>query len=113
MLNFYELLKAGVPIDDINDMIEDEMNAAQAQIDAEEAKLQEEMKRESMMGDAYEYAVEAVVDYCNLVLPKSILEEVNIVEIVAAAINGVVDTLKLWNNVTVTVNGKTVNIFDM
>lgn len=70
MIDAYELLKQGKSIDEINEIIAAELNAANTKIAEEEEAAAAETKRKETINYAREKAVTALTEYFALVNPS-------------------------------------------
>jgi hypothetical protein len=118
MLDIEKLMREGKSLDEIGKLVTDEMNVAQAKIDAEriaaekKAKAEAEAKKASKRkADAREAAVAALADYFTLVLPNG--KEVDMKAIVGEALGSLEETIELMSKMTVKYNGQTFSIFDL
>lgn len=69
MIDAYELLKQGKSIDEINEIIAAELNAANTKLAEEEEAAAAEAKKEAYIKEAREAAVAALTEYFALVNP--------------------------------------------
>ena len=86
MIDAYELLKQGKSIDEINEIIAAELNAANTKLAEEEEAAAAEAKRKETISYAREKAVTALTEYFALVNP-AITE--NITSLVLSALESV------------------------
>ena len=70
MIDAYELLKQGKSIDEINEIIAAELNAANTKLAEEEEAEREAAKRDAGIKEAREAAVAALTEYFALVNPS-------------------------------------------
>lgn len=90
MIDAYELLKQGKSIDEINEIIAAELNAANAKLAEEEEAAAAKAKIEAGIKEAREEAISALTEYFALVNP-------NITESVITSILSTLESIKIEN----------------
>ena len=90
MIDAYELLKQGKSIDEINEIIAAELNAANTKLAEEEEAAAAEAKKEAYIKEAREAAVTALTEYFALVNP-------NVTEKVITSVLSTLESVKIKN----------------
>lgn len=90
MIDAYELLKQGKSIDEINEIIAAELNAANTKLAEEEEAAAAEAKRKETVSYARENAVTALTEYFALVNP-------NVTEKIITSVLSTLESIKLKN----------------
>lgn len=112
--DIYTHLKNGGDPQALYDAFLNEMNAAQKKVDAEAEAEKAQAKEEEAKTQARKAAVDALSTYFTLVFPKHLItQDVNMAELVEEALDSLDETIRLVKNVSIKVNGKPINIFDL
>ena len=109
MLDIEKLIREGKSLDEIGKLVTDEMNAAQAKIDAEKKAKAEAKKASKRKADAREIAVAALKDYFTIVTDLPV-DEVTVRE----SLDAFEESFKMLKKYKVSVNGSEfLNLFDL
>ena len=90
MIDAYELLKQGKSIDEINEIIAAELNAANTKLAEEEEAAAAETKKKETIDSARKAAVAALTEYFALVNP-------NVTENVITSVLSTLESIKIEN----------------
>lgn len=108
MIDIEQLLRKGLSLEDIAEIVTKETTAAQEKITKEKELKEHQNKREETIKGAREKAVTAFKEYFMLIAGTEVSED-----IIRSAFVDIEESLEALNSIKITYNGKPFSIFEL